>query len=80
MHYDSLSTFYKKGCYAKQCFALSLFCSCDQNPWKIPAKEFVNNKVAALTSLTFQFSTLLKHNLPHRYFSKISTEGLQHQV
>ena len=29
---------YKNSCYVKRS-ALPLFCSCDQNPWKIPGKE-----------------------------------------
>ena len=43
----NLSMLYKKSCYAKRCSTLSLFCSCDQNPWKISAKEFFNSRVAA---------------------------------
>lgn len=43
---DLQEVFFKNSCHAKRCTALSLFCYCDLNLWKIPTKEPVFNKVA----------------------------------
>ena len=49
---------YKNSCYVKRS-ALPLFCSCDQNPWKIPGKELSFNKV---TAFNFIYLTTIHPN------------------
>lgn len=40
-------------CYPKPCFTMLIICSCDQNPLKIPVKEFIFNKITAFNFVYF---------------------------